>query len=100
MLVIYGPEYGQTSILLKAFSLLILSGPIAAIYTSYFVSRGRTMFVAKALISSTVINIALNYILISTLVRYSPFYATIGAVIATLVSRYFYLGVFVLGKKN
>lgn len=99
--LIYGLEYSNSILLLRILSLLIFSGPLVAIYTTYFVSKGNTKLVAKLLISTTIMNIILNYVLISILVKQSHFMATIGAAVATSVSAYVYLGLLVLfGRKT
>ena len=98
--IIYGTEYLSSTNLLRLLSLLILSGPLTAIYTIYFVSKGNTKLIAKLLISTTILNIILNYVLISILVKQSHFLATIGAVIATLISGYAYLGLLILRRKK
>lgn len=98
--IIYGTEYLDSTLLLRMLSLLVFSGPLTAIYTTYFVSKGNTKLIAKLLVSTTIINIILNYVLISILVKQSHFMATVGAVIATLISRYMYLGGLLLKKKN
>ena len=77
----------------------MFSAPLTAIYTSYFVSKGNTKLIAKLIVLTTIINVILNYILISILVKQSHFMATVGAVIATLVSRYVYLGLLGFSKK-
>lgn len=98
--IIYGVEYSNSINLLRMLSLLIISGPITAIYSSYFISKGNTKLIAKLLVSTTIINIILNYVLISILVKQSHYLATIGAVIATLISRYIYLGLLGFCRKK
>jgi len=98
--IIYGAEYSSSTLLLRMLTLLIFSGPLTAIYTTYFISKGNTNLIAKLLVSTTLINIILNYVLISILAKQSHYLATIGAVIATLVSRYLYLGLLGFSKKR
>ncbi len=90
--IIYGVEYSSSTLLLRMLSLLVFSGPLTAIYTTYFISKGNTKLIAKLLVSTTLINIVLNYVLISILVKQSHYLATIGAVIAKLIIRLIYLG--------
>jgi len=97
--IIYGAEYLDSTLLLRMLVLLVFSGPLTAIYSSYFVSKGNTKLVANLLVSTTILNIILNYVLISILVKQSYFMATIGAVIATLISRYLYLGLLWFKRK-
>ena len=98
--IIYGTAYSNSTLLLRMLSLLVFSAPLTVIYTTYFVSKGNTKLIAKLLVSTTIINIILNYVLISILVKQSHFMATIGAVIATLVSRYIYLGALTISSKK
>ena len=90
--IIYGQEYLSSINLLRILSLMILSGPIIPLYSSFFVSKGNTSLIAKVSILSLITNIALNYTLISILIEYSPLMAAIGASIATILSRYLHLG--------
>lgn len=98
--IVYGAEYSNSILLLRMLALLIFSGSLTTIYTAYFVSKGNTKLIAKLLISTTLINIILNYVLISILVKQSHFMAIIGAVIATLISRYIYLGGLIISRKK
>ena len=97
--IVYGIEYSNSTLLLRMLSLLVFSGPLTAIYTTYFISKGNTKIIAKLLVSTTIINIILNFVLISILVKQSHYLATIGAVVATLVSRYLYLGLLGFSRK-
>ncbi len=98
--IIYGIEYSSSTLLLRMFALLIFSGPLTAIYSTYFISKGNIKLIAKLLILATIMNISLNYILISILVKQSYFMATVGAVIATLISRYIYFGALAISSKR
>lgn len=97
--IVYGVEYSNSTLLLRMLSLLVFSGPLTAIYTTYFISKGNTRLIAKLLVSTTLLNIILNYILISILVKQSHYLATVGVVVATLVSRYIYLGLLWFSKR-
>ena len=97
--LVYGKDYSMAINLLRFLSLLIFSGPLIAIQTTYFISKGKTKLIAKLLVSTTILNIILNYILISTLSKQSHFTATLGAVIATLISSFIYLGLLFFYKK-
>lgn len=98
--LIYGLEYSNSILFLRMLALLIFSGPLIAIYTTYFVSKGKTKFIAKLFVSTAIINIILNYVLISTLVKQSHFMAVVGASIATLISSYIYLGGLIIFRKR
>ncbi len=98
--IIFGIEYTSAIPLLRLLSLLLISGPITAIYTSYLISKGETSKIAKLLVLSTLINIVLNYVLIVWLLNYGYFMAVVGATMATLISRYFYLFGLVITRKK
>jgi stage V sporulation protein B len=89
--IAFGSEYMDAVPFLRILSALLISMPISAIYTSYLISKGRQVTVAKLLIFSTILNIILNYVLIKSLIPYGEFWAVIGVSIATITSRYFYL---------
>lgn len=99
VLLIFGPEYLNSVNILRILSLLLLSIPITTIYATYFLSTGKPGIVSKAMIISTVMHIALNYVLISSLIKYGALYAVYGAAIATLISRFSYLFLLKMNKK-
>jgi len=97
--IIYGKEYILAAGLLRLFSLLLLFLPVAGLYQSYFISKGKSKKLAILLIISTIVNIFLNYFLITTLLPYGDLAAVYGAGIATLVSQLFYMtGLMIAGK--
>jgi len=98
--IVFGTEYSQASSILRILSVLLLCIPISMLYESYFISQGKTKLIAVLLWLSTFINIILNYIFITWLVQYSYFLAVVGAAVATIISRYFYLfGLMIYRKK-
>ncbi|MEK6823606.1 MAG: oligosaccharide flippase family protein [Nanoarchaeota archaeon] len=98
--IIYGAQYSLSINILRLFLPLIISEPIAAIYTNYYVSKGKTKLIAKLLISTALLNIILNYILIIALLPRGNLAAVFGAVIATVISRYvFLLGLIIFKRK-
>lgn len=100
ILIIFGEAYLIATNLLRLLSALILVSPLIGIYTVYFMSRGKPQIVAKLLIFSTIINILLNYILITSFLRYGELAAVFGAGIATVISQFFYLSGLVIMKKK
>ncbi len=98
--IIYGPEYNQAINILRLLSLLLIAWPLIGIYTVYFMSKGKPQVIAKLLIISTLINIALNYILITSLLKYGNLAATFGAATATIISQFFYLGGLIISKRK
>ncbi len=93
--IIYGQEYSSASLILKVLSIVLITDPLITIYSSYLYSRGRTKKVAKAILMSTALNIALNLIFILYLLQYGQIAAVLGAASATIISRFVYLGLLV-----
>ncbi len=100
ILIIYGKEYLAAVNILRTLSLLLFITPAIAIYQSYHISQGKPNLVAKFLVLSTVLNVILNYALITSLLPYGNLTAVYGAVIATIVSQFVYLGGMVMGRKG
>lgn len=100
ILIIYGKEYFLSVNILRLLSLLLLIVPVIALYQTYLLSQDKPRTVAKLLVFTTLINIILNYILITSLLKYGGLAAVYGAGIATLISQGFYLGGLVLGRKK
>jgi stage V sporulation protein B len=89
--IIYGNAYLPAANLLRLLSLFFLAFPLSGIYATYFISKGKPKAVAWFSIISTLVNIALNYVLITSLLKYGDLTATFGAGIATVVSQFFYM---------
>ena len=100
ILIVFGSEYLDAVNVLRIFSVMIISIPIITIYSAYFTSIGRPFVVTKALVGSTILNVALNYALISYLVQYGFLYALYGAAVATLASRGVYMTLLIISKKR
>ena len=99
--IAYGTAYLSAVPLLKYFSIIIILLPVLGIYNSYFISQGRTKEIAWLLIGSTVLNIIFNLIGISYGLKVGgEMGALFGALGATILSRVFYLGGFVLLRKR
>jgi len=98
--IIYGQNYSTSIPLLRILSLLILNIPLTYLYTTYFISKGSPQIVTKLLAISTIINIILNYVLITWLISYSQLAAVYGVCVATIISRYFYLGGCIIYRKR
>ena len=99
VLIVYGKEYIPATNILRILALLLLILPLNSIYTSYYISQGKPQKLAKFLIVVTVLNVILNYILITFLLQYSQLAAVYGAAIATVISQGVYFGILVIGKK-
>jgi O-antigen/teichoic acid export membrane protein len=89
---LYGKEYFSATLPLVFLSLLIFELPLSASLVSLILSRGKSKITAKFMVIATILNIILNYVLISTLMKVSLTWAIGGAAIATVTSRFFYTG--------
>jgi O-antigen/teichoic acid export membrane protein len=98
--IIYGSEYALAINILRLFSLLLVFLALTALYQTYYISQGKPKKIAKLLIISTILNIVLNYILITSLLPYGHLAAVYGASIATIISKGFYLGGLILRRKK
>lgn len=97
----YGPEYVGASLLLIILSFLVFSEPVSAMYNSLFASREKPKFLLYTLIISSIANILLNYVLINCLISISLLWATAGAAIATISTRYLFMFFIIFySKKN
>lgn len=85
--IILGKAYLDAVVPLRIFSLLIVIMSLEGIYISYFTSKGKTKFLAKLSILSTLINVILTLILVLWLLKYGALQAVIGSTIATVISR-------------
>ena len=98
---IYGYNYLAASLPLFFLSFLLI--PIAYIQISLtlFSAREKPKEFAKLTILIALLNIILNYILITSLLKISERWAIAGAAIATLISWIFYfVGCFIISKKK
>ena len=98
--VIYGREYLTSIIYLRIFTLLLISFPLISLYTTYYTSQKRTKVISVLLGMAAILNILLNYIFINIGLSHSMFYAVMGACIATIVSRFAYLGGLILWRRK
>lgn len=98
--MIYGVEYLLAVNYLRIMSILLVSFPLISIYNAYYTSQKRTTVISVLLIISTIINISLNYIFIGIGLQYSMFYAVMGACVATIISRFAYLGGLILFRNK
>lgn len=99
ILLIYGKQFLPATIILQLLSIILVITPIAGIYNVYFTSIKKTQIIAKLLISSTIVNIILNIWFITYGLQFGMMYAVIGACIATIISRFGYLGGLILFRK-
>jgi O-antigen/teichoic acid export membrane protein len=100
ILVFYGESYAPSINILRLSSLTLISIPLIALYRSYFISIGKPEVISKVLFFSIFLNLGLNYFLITSLLNYGQLPAVFGAVIATIISRYFLLFVLIFKKRK
>lgn len=98
--IIYGVEYLPAASLLRIFSILVVILPLSGIYGAYFISTKQTKTYAKIIVTSTIINIILNYTFIVYLLRYSMFHVAIGVCVATVISKFIYMGGMIVFRKR
>lgn len=97
---IYGYEYLPAVLPLYFLAFLIFEAPLIGILNSLFFSKGKPKDDLKVLVLATIINILLNYFLISSLLNLSEIWAMGGAAIATLFSKSLYLGGLIIYAKK
>lgn len=97
---IYGEEYANSINILRFFSLLLISVPLASIYDSYFIAKGKPIIIARLLIISVIINIILNFSAIFLLISYGNLLVVYGVAGATIFSRFFYMFGLILMKRR
>ncbi len=93
--LVYGAEYSQATLLLRIISFIFITDPLIGIYSSYLYSLGKTKKVAFAVITSTIVNIVLNFIFITSLLPHGMLMACVGSGVATIISRGVYLGLLI-----
>lgn len=98
--LIYGIEYIPASTIIKTLSLIVIFDPLIAVYSNYYISLGKNNFVAKVVIFATILNIILNYVLITLFLKQSMMLAVLGAAIATVISRGAYFVILAVSKKR
>jgi len=98
--IAYGSAYLTAVPLLKWFTLLIIILPVTSLYATYFLVQKRTAIMAKIVITTTIINIILNFIFITYGLRFGMFEAVLGACFASIISRIIYFGCFAWVRKK
>ena len=100
IMILYGSAYAPAVGMLRAYSVLLLVLPLIGIYSVYFMSREKPQVLTILLVASTVINIALNYFLVTYLLRFGELTATYGAIIAVIISNLIYLLCMMIWRKK
>ncbi|MBS3087450.1 flippase [Candidatus Pacearchaeota archaeon] len=100
ILMLYGPDFAQATIILQILSIMLILAPVAGVYDAYFTSIKKTELIAKLLIISTIVNVILNIVLIKYGLQFGMMQAVLGACLASIFSRAVYLGGFLIAKKS
>ena len=87
----YGHHYLPAALPLYFLAILIFEMPVIDALKSLLFAREKPKYFAKIVLASILINISLNYFLITNLLKISMIWAMTGVAIATLVSRTFLL---------
>jgi PST family polysaccharide transporter len=96
--IIFGQSYESSSILLRILSILIVLIPLSNVYMNFLFVKNKSVFIAKSLILTTLLNVVLNGILIKILLPQSELLAAAGVAVATIVSRAILVLIFYLKK--
>lgn len=87
--LIYGPDYSLSVIPLYVLSFAIITSSIISLYSALFQAKEKPKVLAGFIFVALLINVVLNYILISYFLNFGPDFAILGAAIATIASRCF-----------
>jgi len=98
--IIFGSSFSPSANILRALSLLLIPLPLISLYSNYFFVKNKPFVITKFLFISTIMNIVLNYIFILWFIKYGYLAAVYGVILATLISKYFYLFALILKSKN
>ncbi len=99
ILIVYGDKYFQSIVYLQIFSIMLLFVPIIELYVNYYMANKRTNIIAISLITSTILNVILNFVFIGTGLLYGMDKAVLGACMATITSRFVYISLLSVLKK-
>jgi len=99
--VFYGSVYLPATLPMRILSFLIIPIIFTNVIGTILSAKEKPKAIAKLVVVVTIINLILNYILISSLLRISEIWATAGAAIATLTSWIIYMVVAIpIAKKE
>ena len=98
--LVYGSDYSPSTNILRIISPLVLLLPLIGIYSSYFLSKGKPWLVSNLLITATAVNIILNYVFITSLLKYGDLIAVYGSGTATVISQFLYLGALFISSRK
>ncbi len=98
--IAYGIEYLQAVPILRCFSILIIILPVMGLYSTYLTSQKKTKILAWIIVTTTILNIILNFIGIKIGLQYGMFEAVLGVTFATILSRFIYFGGLILFRNR
>jgi len=96
----YGSEYLAGALILYFLTFLIFSETTTGLFSTLFTSQEKPKYVTKSIIVSLGANLVLNYFLITIFLKTSILWATAGAAIATLFSRYLFMFMLIFYSKK
>jgi len=85
---LFGEAYLPATIPLMVLSFFIFTLTSGELLIILFNAKGKSKITATAMFIATVLNIVLNLVLILYFLKFGPIYATLGAAIATIASRF------------
>jgi len=88
---LYGSSYLPASLPLYVLSFSIFPMILMGLILQLFSAENKPKLLARLIIPTTLLNLVLNYVFISFLVKISPIYAVMGVSLATSLSWLFYL---------
>ena len=97
---LYGYDYFPAFLPLFFLSFSLIETTGSGLFYTFFTARERLKPAILLIGIGVIINIILNYFLISSFLRFSELYALVGAALANLISKYFsFIGLGVLTQK-
>jgi len=89
--LVYGYDYLQALLPMFFLSIMIFENPVSSALTSLFLAKEKPKLIFKTMLITAIINLVLNIVLITSLLKISMIWAMTGVAIATLTSRLFFL---------
>jgi O-antigen/teichoic acid export membrane protein len=96
----FGELYDSATMLVRIFSILIIILPLNSLYSSSLVSQGKSNILAKLLISTTAVNLILNFSVAIALRSFGNLAIVVAICLTTVFSKtLFLLALFMASKK-
>lgn len=87
---VYGKDYLMGALPLYFLAFLIIESTTLAFFSTAFISKDKLKFPAMMMVIAAILNLVLNYLLITYLSRIKLEYGLVGAAISTIISRYLF----------